>query len=70
MAGQQERILRQQKRQQKRKVTKRNRRTTRQRLEEANYEAAAQDDEVPLREQVKHMHIGRHKQRPEEGQAS
>lgn len=70
MAGQEERILREQKRQQKRKVTKRNRRTARQRLESASYEAAAQDDEVPLREQVKHMHIGRNKPRPETGPES
>ena len=59
MPGQEERILREQKRLQKRKVTKRNRRQARKRLQESDFEAAGQDDEVPLREQVKDLHIGK-----------
>ena len=64
MPGREERILREQKRLQKRRVTKRNRSQARRRLEESNFEAAAQDDEVPPREQVKDLHIGRRKPRP------
>jgi hypothetical protein len=63
MPGQEERILREQKRLQKRRVTKRNRSQARKRLQEANFEAAAQDDEVPPREQVKDLHIGQRKPR-------
>jgi hypothetical protein len=66
MPGQEERILREQKRLQKKKVTKRNRSQARKRLQEADFEAAAQDDEVPQREQVKDLHIGRKMPRPEE----
>ncbi len=66
MPGREERILREQKRLQKRKVIKRNRRQVRQRLEEADFEAAGQDDEVPPREQVKDLHIGRNKPRNSE----
>lgn len=65
MAGQEERILREQKRLQKRKVTKRNRSQARRRLQESDFESAAQDDDVPEREQVKDLHIGRRKPRPD-----
>jgi hypothetical protein len=64
MPGREERILREQKRLQKRRVTKRNRSQARKRLQESNFEAAVQDDEVPLREQVKDLHIGKRKPRP------
>jgi hypothetical protein len=66
MPGQEERILREQKRLQKRRVTKRNRSQARKRLQDRDFEAAGQDDDVPLREQVKDLHIGRRKTRPAE----
>ena len=64
MPGREERELRQHKRLQKQRVTRRHRRRARQRLQEADFEAAAEDDAVPPREQVKDLHIGRNKPRP------
>ena len=68
MPGKEERILRELKRLQKRRVTKRNRSQAHKRLQESDFEAAAEDDEVPQREQVKDLHIG--KQQRSEGEGS
>ena len=65
MPGKEERILRELKRLQKKRVTKRNRSQARKRLLESDFEAARQDDEVPRREQVKDLHIGGKKPRPD-----